>query len=412
MKVNRKSVVAFGALLVAGALALTGCGGSGNGGGSSAGSDKTTSSLTVWVDSNRADAMKQVAADFQKDKGITINLVVKDYGKIRDDFTAQVPTGKGPDITIGGHDWIGSFVKDGLVAPVELGDKASKFEKVALSAVSYDGKAYGLPYAIENIAILRNTALADSTPATYDEMIAKGKAAGTKYPFLIGLDATTGDAYHTYPFETSFGNQVFAQNSDGTYDAKKLTVGDEAGQKFAAWLGAQGAAGIFNPGLTGDLAKAAFNAGEAPYFISGPWNLPDAEKAGIKVSVDPIPSAGGQEARPFAGVQAFFVNAKSKNTLAANEFLVNYLATPAVQTALYKAGGRPPALTESFQAAQSDPAVAGFAKVGANAVPMPSVPEMGSVWDDWGKSEVAIMKGADPVSTWTTMGQAIQSKIG
>lgn len=412
MKVNRKSIVGFGAVLVAGALALTGCGGSAGSASSTSGSGKSAGSLTVWVDSNRAAAMKQVAADFQKDKGIKINLVVKDFGKIRDDFTAQVPTGKGPDVTIGAHDWIGSFVKDGLVAPVELGDKASKFEKVAISAVTYDSKVYGLPYAIENIAILRNTALADSTPATYDEMIAKGKAAGTKYPFLIGLDATTGDAYHTYPFETSFGGQVFAQNADGSYDAKKLTIGDEAGQKFATWLGAQGAAGIFKPGLTGDLAKAAFNAGESPYFITGPWNLPDAEKAGIKVSVDPIPSAGGQEARPFAGVQAFFVNAKSKNTIAANEFLVNYLATPSVQTALYKAGGRPPALTESFDAAQSDPAVAGFAKVGAKAVPMPSVPEMGSVWDDWGKGEVSIMKGADPVSTWTTMTQNIQSKIG
>ncbi len=165
-------------------------------------------------------------------------------------------------------------MKDGLVAPVELGDKASKFEKVAISAVTYDSKVYGLPYAIENIAILRNTALADSTPATYDEMIAKGKAAGTKYPFLIGLDATTGDAYHTYPFETSFGGQVFAQNADGSYDAKKLTIGDEAGQKFATWLGAQGAAGIFKPGLTGDLAKAAFNAGESPYFITGRGTCP------------------------------------------------------------------------------------------------------------------------------------------
>ncbi len=91
MKVNKKSVVAFAALLAAGALALTGCGGSSSGGGSTAGSDKSTSSLTVWVDSNRAAAMKQVAADFQKDKGIKINLVVKDFGKIRDDFTAQVP---------------------------------------------------------------------------------------------------------------------------------------------------------------------------------------------------------------------------------------------------------------------------------------------------------------------------------
>jgi arabinogalactan oligomer/maltooligosaccharide transport system substrate-binding protein len=40
-------------------------------------------------------------------------------------------------------------------------------------------------------------------------------------------------------------------------------------------------------------------------------------------------------------VQTFFVSAKSANALIANEFLVNYIATADVQTALFKAGGRP-----------------------------------------------------------------------
>jgi maltose-binding protein MalE len=158
--------------VASGILALAGC--------SSTGSTDdqrrrgaASGELTVWVDADRARALEDVAKKFEQEKGVKVNLVVKDYGKIRDEFTAQVPTGKGPDITIGGHDWIGAFVKDGIVAPVELGDKAADFEKVAIEAVTYDGKTYGLPYAIENIAVLRNTALADSTP-TYDEMI-KGR---------------------------------------------------------------------------------------------------------------------------------------------------------------------------------------------------------------------------------------------
>jgi arabinogalactan oligomer/maltooligosaccharide transport system substrate-binding protein len=407
MKVNKKGALGLLALVAASAVALTACSG-----GTAANKPTSSGSLTVWVDANRAAAMKDVAAEFQKEKGVKVNLVIKDYGKIQQDFTAQVPTGKGPDITIGGHDWIGGFVKNGVVAPVELGSKSGDFEKIAIQAVTYDGKQYGLPYAIENIAIMRNTALAPNpTPSTYDEMISAGKASGAKYPFLIGLDAAAGDPYHTYPFQTSFGSAVFAQNSDGSYDASKLTIGDDAGKNFAKWLGQQGAAGIFKPGLTGDLAKAAFNAGESPYFITGPWNVPDAQAKGIKIAIDPIPSAGGQAARPFAGVQAFFVSSKSKNKLLANEFLVNYIGTEKVQTELYKAGGRPPALTSAFTAAQSDPIIAGFAKVGADAVPMPSIPQMGAVWDDWGKSEVAIMKGGEAVSTWQTMSTNIQGKV-
>lgn len=415
MKVNKKGMAATGLLVAASMLTLAGCAGGSSAAPSDDASKGDSGALTVWVDANRARALEDVAKTFEQDKGVKVNLVVKDYGKIRDEFTAQVPTGKGPDITIGGHDWIGAFVKDGIVAPVELGDKSADFEKIAMEAVSYDGKTYGLPYAIENIAILRNTALADSTPATFDEMIAKGRAAGTEYPFVVGLDPQAADPYHLYPFQTSFGNSVFARNADGSYDPSQLTIGDEAGQQFAGWVTAQGDTGtkVLNLNLSGDLAKEAFNAGKSPYFLTGPWNVADAQSAGVDVSVDAIPSAGGSAAQPFAGVQAFFLSAKSTNPLMANEFLVNYIATADVQTKLFEAGGRPPALTESFEAAQSDPIVGGFATVGANAVPMPSIPEMGSVWDDWGKTEAALIKGsADPAADWVKMADAIKAKLG
>ena len=415
MKVNKKGMAATGLLVAASMLTLAGCAGGSSAAPSDDASKGDSGALTVWVDANRARALEDVAKTFEQDKGVKVNLVVKDYGKIRDEFTAQVPTGKGPDITIGGHDWIGAFVKDGIVAPVELGDKSADFEKVAMEAVSYDGKTYGLPYAIENIAILRNTALADSTPATFDEMIAKGRAAGTEYPFVVGLDPQAADPYHLYPFQTSFGNSVFARNADGSYDPSQLTIGDEAGQQFAGWVTAQGDTGtkVLNLNLSGDLAKEAFNAGKSPYFLTGPWNVADAQSAGVDVSVDAIPSAGGSAAQPFAGVQAFFLSAKSTNPIVANEFLVNYIATDDVQTKLFEAGGRPPALTESFEAAQSDPIVGGFATVGANAVPMPSIPEMGSVWDDWGKTEAALIKGsADPAADWVKMADAIKAKLG
>jgi arabinogalactan oligomer/maltooligosaccharide transport system substrate-binding protein len=233
MKVNKKGALGLLALVAASAVALTACSG-----GTAANKPTSSGSLTVWVDANRAAAMKDVAAEFQKEKGVKVNLVIKDYGKIQQDFTAQVPTGKGPDITIGGHDWIGGFVKNGVVAPVELGSKSGDFEKIAIQAVTYDGKQYGLPYAIENIAIMRNTALAPNpTPSTYDEMISAGKASGAKYPFLIGLDAANGDPYHTYPFQTSFGSAVFAQNSDGSYDASKLTIGDSVVVRIRAAAG-------------------------------------------------------------------------------------------------------------------------------------------------------------------------------
>lgn len=54
---------------------------------------------------------------------------------------------------------------------------------------------------------------------------------------------------------------------------------------------------------------------------------------------------------------------------------------------------------------------AGFREVGADAVPMPSIPEMGAVWEFWGVTEASILNGADPVATWEKMVADIQGAL-
>lgn len=414
MKVNKKGALAFGAVIAAGALALTGCAGDG-GGTATTEAPESAGSITVWVDADRAGVLEQAAEDFTSDTGVEVRLVQKEFGEIRDQFVQQVPSGQGPDIAVGAHDWLGVLVTNGVVAPVELGDSTGDFEQVAIDAWSYEGQTYGVPYAIENIALLRNTDLVAEAPTSYDDMIAKGQAAGTDYAFLVGLDPEAADPYHLYPFQTSFGAPVFGTNADGSYNAEDLQIGNEGGQAFATWLASQGAAGtgVFNTNITGDLARENFVSGSSPFFLTGPWNVPAAIEGGLNIAVDAIPSAGGQDAQPFAGVQGFFLSSESTNRLAANEFLVNYIGSEEVQTALYEVGGRAPALTAAFDAAvASDPIVAGFGEVGANAVPMPSIPEMGAVWEYWGVTEAAIINGAgDPVALWDKMAADIQSAI-
>jgi arabinogalactan oligomer/maltooligosaccharide transport system substrate-binding protein len=268
-----------------------------------------------------------------------------------------------------------------------------------------------VPYSIENIALLRNTALAPTAPATFDDMVAAGTAAGTEFPYLVQI-GPEADPYHLYPFQTSFGAPVFGTNADGSYNPDDLTVGNAGGEAFATWLAAEGAAGRMSVNLTGDIAKEKFYAGASPFLLTGPWNVPDAQAAGIDVSVDAVPSAGGQPAQPFVGVQGFMVSAKTKNAIAANEFLVNYIGSEDVQTALYEVGGRPPALTAAFEAASSDPITAGFGAVGATAVPMPNIPQMGKVWQFWGVTEAAIISNqGDPVQLWQKMTADIAAAI-
>jgi arabinogalactan oligomer/maltooligosaccharide transport system substrate-binding protein len=416
MKVNKKGVIGLGALIAGSALLLAGCAGGGNAGSTDSAEGDSTP-ITVWVDIERKPALEDVAKSFTKDTGIDVKLVTKDFGTVDQDFISQVPTGKGPDIIVSPHDKLGAYVSAGVVAPLELGDVADGFAESAIQAMTYDGKVYGVPYSIENVALVRNTDLVPNAATTYDEVIANGQAAGTEYPFLVGLSPEQGDPYHLYPLQTSFGSQVFAQNADGSYDASQLVLGDEAGTAFAAWLATQGAAGsgVINANIDGDKAKEFFLAGKSPYYLTGPWNVPAIKDAGIKYAIDPLPSAGGQEAKPFIGVNGFFLSSKSKNALAATNFIVNYLSTEDAQMSLYDVGGRPPALTSAYEKAAADDAdVAAFGKIGQTGAPMPAIPEMGAVWSDWGNAELSIIKGegGDPATVWQTAASNIQSKIG
>lgn len=391
-------------------LVLSGC--SAGGGAAEGGSEESASQIIVWVDADRGTVLKDAAAEFTKESGVKVKLVQKDFPKIQEELIAQVPTGKGPDITIAAHDWLGNLVSNGVLQPVELGDSAADYQPVAITAMSYEGKTYGVPYSIENIALVRNTALAQTAPATFDEMVAAGKAAGTEFPFLIPVGPES-DPYHLYPFQTSFGAPVFGTNADGSYNPDELSIGNAGGEAYAAWLAEQGAAGTLSVNLTSDIAKEKFNAGASPFFITGPWNVPDMTAAGLSVAIDPIPSAGGQPAQPFVGVQGFVISAKTKNALAATDFLTNYIGSEAVQTALYEIGGRAPALTAAFEAASSDPIIAGFGAVGATAVPMPNIPQMGKVWQFWGVTEAAIITGqGDPTQLWQKMTGEVQTAIG
>lgn len=375
---------------------------------SAAAADYTGTTLTVWVDDTRMAATQAAAQAFEAATHAKVDLVKKNFADIQADFTSQVPTGKGPDITIGAHDWLGNLIQNGVVAPIELGDKANDFEPVAIQAFSQDGQVYGVPYAIENIGLIRNTKLAASAPATWDDAVAMGKKAGTKYPILLQV-GTTGDPYTAYPLQTSFGAPVFTQNSDGSYSSE-LAMGGANGEKFAQWLAAQGKAGTLDTSITYDIAVDAFSKGKSPFIIGGPWMLEKFK--GLDLSIDPIPSAGGQKASPFVGVQGFFISSKSANPIVANDFLTNYIATTDVQYAMYQAGQRTPALKSAAEKAAGDPLTAGFATVAQDAVPMPSIPEMAAVWTYWGVTEANIISGKQQaVAGWQKMISDIQAKI-
>jgi len=405
--------IGIGALALATAVVLAGCGG-----GAApeqtedAAIDGTGAELVIWTDAEREQGISDAAAAFEEETGATVTLVQKNFEDLRNDFIAQVPTGEGPDITVGAHDWLGALVAAGVVDTIDLGDKAAEFEQVALEAMTYEGQLYALPYSLETIALIQNVDLVgEDAPATWDDMIAAGVASGADRPFVINTNGETGDGYTMYGFQTSFGAPVFVQDDSGSYTTE-VGMGGDAGDAFAAWLGANGSAGTgyISTTVDYDINNELFNTGQAPYTIQGPWAIgafPD-----VNVAVNPIPSAGGETAAPFVGVQGFYLSSQSNNALLAQEFLVNYLGTEDAQRALYEADPRIPAWSTLATEVSSDPIIAGFLASAQSGVPMPSIPEMGSVWDLWNAAQSQIINGADPSSTWSTMVTDLEAAVG
>ncbi len=160
----------------------------------------------------------------------------------------------------------------------------------------------------------------------------------------------------------------------------------------------------------------SFGTGRAPFAITGPWAVSQEDTGfkamGVNYVVEPIPSIDGGTPAPFVGVQGFMVSAQAANPLIAQTFIVEVMATEEAQTALFEAGGRPPAHTAAFEKASSDPDIQGFGLSGINGQPQPSIPEMGSVWTAWTDAYSLIFTGgATPGEAFTTANDQITSLI-
>lgn len=354
--------------------------------------------LVIWTDTDRLAIVTKYAQQFGQENGITVS--VQSSVDTRKDFKDATNVGKGPDVIVGAHDWLGELVQNNTLQPVQVSaDLAAKFSPEAVAAIKFNGQTYGVPYAVENIALMRNTELAPEAPATMDELVAEGnkiKKANSKVSnVLIQQVGKTGNAYYSYPYLAAYGGGIFEQKADGSYDASKLIVNSPASIKGAEQLQKLGQQKVLSTNVDDNNAESLFTGGKAPFFITGPWALVNAKKAGIKYAISPLPSlAGGDKMKPFLGVQMFMVSAKAKNPTFAQEFVTNYVSKKEVQIELYKIGGRPPALTEAYdEVSATDPDVKAFGEAAEGALPMPNIPAMNSVWGPLGQAAADVISG-------------------
>ncbi|XCB30819.1 extracellular solute-binding protein [Arcanobacterium hippocoleae] len=218
--------------------------------------------LVIWCDNDRAPIIQKYAEEFAKERGLKAAIQVS--GDVRKQFETASKVGKGPDIIIGAHDWLGGFVQNGMVKPLSVGDGIlSKFSDTAVTGAKYEGKVYGLPYAVENIALIRNKALAPEAPKSIDEMLAHGKALqdqGKTDRVLIQEVSKSGNAYYAYPYLSAYKGGIFAVK-DGQFDSTQVIVDSPESKMGAELLAKLGKEGVLSTNISGDNANALFAEG-------------------------------------------------------------------------------------------------------------------------------------------------------
>ena len=206
----------------------------------------------------------------------------------------------------------------------------------------------------------------------------------------------------------------FAQNADGSYDTKQMEMGSQGSIDAMTKIGQMGAAGLLKTSIGADNVATLFTDQKAAYMVSGPWNLPAVVKSGVKYEISDLPKfADGTDAQPFIGAQNLYVAAKGKNKALAQEYATNFFIQPEVAKALYDVQPRPPALQSVYdEVAASNKDIKAFGEAGVNGQPLPSIPQMASIFDPWGKALVSIIGGADPTTTTQQLATTINGILG
>lgn len=350
--------------------------------------------LTLWVyDDGRLEVLTTLGAEFEAEYGIPVVVEVVDLSEIRNAMTLGAATGEGPDLIIIPHDNLGPLVENSAAAPIDLDDKVDAFLPASIDAFTYNGILYGLPLAVENIGFFRNIDLVPEAPTTWADV----KAAGIELFDAGEVDSVVGFpdlTYNAYPLYTTFGGYIFGRDENGNFTADDFGLNNEGMVAGLAWIQELVNEGLISSNIDWEASHVQFETGRSAFILTGPWAINRFDTAGVAYEISAFPSAeeDGEAGHPFLGVQGIVVNANKANVALAQIFAVDFLATEENFQAIFDAEPRPSAWT-TINASASDPNTVNFSLAGANAVPMPSIPEMGFVWDAWVNAGSLVMQG-------------------
>lgn len=372
-------------------------------------------SLVIWDANNQAAFLEEMAKEFEQQYGVSVKFEEVGNTDQVNKLMTDGPAGLAADVLLFPHDHVGKAAEAGLLLPNTAYEEEvlSENAEKTVKAVTYDGILYGYPRSVETYALIYNKDLVAEAPENMEDIFTFAETfadpAKNKFAFAWELQ----QFYYNFAFLASQGGYMFGDDNTNPED---IGLNNEGAVKGANLL--KEIKDKLLPINTGDIdfdiKKGLFLEGSLAMELNGPWAIADYKAEGINFGIAPLPKIDGQPMTSFSGVQAYYVNAYSKYPQAA-QLLARFLSTEEAQMKNYEMNSLMPSNLE----ANSDPVVAndevikGFLTQFENSTPMPSIPEMDSVWNPITSAFSEIWNdGKDPKTALDNAVNQIKDSIG
>ncbi len=339
--------------------------------------------LTVWSwwGVPEFTVVQQYAQKWAKAHGDTVTVVNQSSntnGFVI--YSTAARAGKGPDVGLAmPHDNLGLFREEGLLAPIPNNMiNPHAYTATEMNAVTFGGTAYAYPMSVQTTALFYNKSKIKTPPVTWSQFVQDANKNGFGF--------AQHNLYFNYAFIGGMGGYIFGSHN-GALNPNDIGLASPGAIKGFTLLHAMDwQYHWMNPNTTGAISLANFTNNKIGMYISGPWDIPNVQKAKINLGIAPLPKLpNGKPATPFIGVMTALVNQRGHNIPSATA-LAQYLST-APEMQYFHVNADLPALVnlQHSKAVQSNPFDAAFLKQAEVGVPMPNIPQMGVVWGAMGE---------------------------
>ncbi|MBX3012694.1 MAG: extracellular solute-binding protein [Caldilineaceae bacterium] len=339
--------------------------------------------MGVVADSPIYAFLEEVIAQLQREcPTMLVNLVPVTLNDVQDRLQAPLVADGRIDMVVAPQSWLLTLAPENLLMDLTVSvDVATlqRYRPIAVAALRYQDKLYGLPLAMQVDALYFNRALVSEPAPTLNDLRSQALAG-----VPIWLDTTF---IHTYWGITAFGGQLF----DSNYQAQL----DQGG--FADWLAwLKEARDNTNVQLLADRAavEQQFLSGRSAYLVADGTFLTTARASlgAEQVGVALLPAGPGGDGQPLLSATGFFYSERlSAQQLALALDFTSYVTNVANQGTLFTTTGLLP--TNAGVEGSNEPLVAVLMEQSERAQVTPNVPQMRTVLAVAGRAYYAVFDG-------------------